>query len=58
MCDPMTFNSVMGDRGEESRPKKIYGKAKKAVKKTYKKAKHCIKPEKPEAPPKMKTDTK
>ena len=54
----MTFNSVMGDRGEESRPKKIYGKAKKAVKKTYEKAKHCIKPKKPEAPPRMKTETK
>ena len=54
----MTFNSVMGDRGEESRPKKIYGKTKKAVMKTYRKAKHCIKPEKPETPLRMKTETK
>ena len=58
MTDPMTFNSVMGDRGEESRPEKLYGKAKKAVKKTYKKAKHCIKPKKPEGPPRIKTETR
>ena len=58
MCDPMTFNSVMGDRGEESRPKKIYGKEKKAVKNTYEKAKNCVKPKKPEAPARMKKETK
>ena len=48
----------MGDREEESRPKKIYRKSKKTVKKTYEKAKQCVKPKKPEAPPKMKTATK
>jgi hypothetical protein len=58
MTDPITFNSIMGDRGEESRPKKYYRKSKKAVKKTYEKAKQCVKPKKPEAPPKMKTATK